>query len=135
MISTTVQGIAETRAALEQAVPAAEDAVAAAVVQSAEQLHADVGEIMRAMGIYDTGRMFNARMIRYGEASHAAAVGWFASDFPGPTFYPPYVVFGTRKVPARDPLTPALARRAPDFRRLCQAAGATAVLSGLRRPW
>lgn len=63
------------------------------------------------------------------------AVGWHAEDFIGAinpvtlrpilSFYPTFVVFGTRHMAGRDPLTPALERERPVLRR-----NLAAILSG-----
>jgi hypothetical protein len=76
---------------------------------------------------FDTGFMLEKLRLERTRGGYNYAVGWRSSDFVGQQnpqtgraitdFYPVYVVYGTRFMAGRDPLTPALRREEPTLRR------------------
>jgi hypothetical protein len=93
----------------------AQRAVKGAVKRAGNAVHGLTRENMLSMGIFDTGHMYDVLRLRYSEAGLSFQVGWDEADFPK-SFYPIFVVFGTIKMPGRDPLFPAHARVKPIFR-------------------
>lgn len=109
--------------------------------RAGEAEHGLVREEMLALRIFRTGAMYDRLRLDMQRDGLAYEVGWRARDFrrrgvpsfdaigrarrrgPGRysveshSFYPLYVVFGTTRMPARDPLTPARMAVRPYVRR------------------
>ncbi len=81
---------------------------------------------------FDTGFMLDKLRLERTREGYNYAIGWRAGDFIGQrnpatgrtidAFYPVYVVYGTRRMAGRDPLTPALRTEEPQLKRALAAA-------------
>ena len=109
-----------TRQQIERAQEAAQ--------HSAERTFARVQEAVPR----DTHYMALNTQIRFTDNKLGYRIGWYRSDFVGQinpvtgqvisTFYPVYVIYGTRFMAGRDVLTPAFRAERPNFRKALQRA-------------
>jgi hypothetical protein len=97
--------------------------VLAVTVESGQRVEQQVQDTVAR----DTSYMADHTRLEITHEGNGYRVGWRAPDFVGKTnpvsgrritsFYPRFVVFGTRFMAGRDPLTPALEAERPRYRR------------------